>query len=148
MTRKTVPLSRVVPVISLALSARPALSAGKPSVDQMFAIVAPGRNDTTSREISSIATVALPPPSCAVTTRRMFTSISSRSLVHLPSPSYGGGGPQGRRGKALVEVLEDFRSEIFKHRLWGLPPPPPSGAPPPYDGGGTPQAQSFGGTNM
>src|SRR5580704_15885604 len=131
MTRKTVPLSRVVAVISLALSARPALSTGKPYDDQILAIVAPGRNDTTSREISSIATTALPSPSCAVTTRRIFTAISSQSFVHFPPPSYGGGGPQGRRGKAPLEVLADFRSEIFEHRFWGLPPPPPSGAPPP-----------------
>ena len=80
MTRKTVPLSRVVAVISLALSVAPALSTGNPSVDQMFAMVAPGRNDTTSRETSSIATTALPLPSCAVTTRRMFTLLSSQSF--------------------------------------------------------------------
>ncbi len=80
MTRNTVPLSRVVAVISLALSVRPALSTGKPSVDQIFAMVAPGRYETTSRETSSIATVALPSLSWAVTTRRMFTAISSQSL--------------------------------------------------------------------
>src|SRR5216683_269978 len=127
MTRKTVPLSRVVPVISLALSVRPALSTRKPSVDQIFAMVAPGRNETTSREISSIATVALPPPSCAVTTRRIFTVISSQSLlwsghiaIHSPPPFYGGGGPKGRRGRATVEASADSRSEISEDRLWGL----------------------------
>src|SRR6267378_6413561 len=105
MTRKTVPLSRVVAVISLARSAVPALSTGNPSVDQIFAMVAPGRNDTTSREISSIATVALPLPSCAVTTRRIFTLISSQSLLRgghnseiIPPPSYGGGAPEGGGG--------------------------------------------------
>src|SRR6266851_8406131 len=47
---------------------------------------------------------------------------------HSPPPSYGAGGPQGRRGRASVAVQGDFRSEIFEDRLCGLPPPPPSGA--------------------
>src|SRR6266851_7627785 len=56
---------------------------------------------------------------------------------HLPPPSYGGGGPQGRRGKAPVEVPKKFRSEIFGGRLCGLSPtPPPRGPPPPNRGGG------------
>src|SRR5216683_6084157 len=55
---------------------------------------------------------------------------------HLPPPSYGGGGPQGRRGKAPVEVPKKFRSEIFGGRLCGLKTPPPSGGPPPEKGGG------------
>src|SRR5580704_1224983 len=53
------------------------------------------------------------------------------SSFHLPPPSYGGDGPQGRRGKAPVEVPASFRSEILEDHLCGLPPPPPSGAPPP-----------------
>ncbi len=52
--------------------------------------------------------------------------VATRSF-HLPLPSYGGGGPQGRRGRAPVEVSPDSRSEIFKHRLWGLPPSAPFG---------------------
>jgi hypothetical protein len=60
ITRKTVPLARVVPLISLAVSFSPLLSTGKPAVDHMLAMVAPGRNDTTSRETSSMATTALP----------------------------------------------------------------------------------------
>ena len=43
---------------------------------------------------------------------------------HLPPPSYGGGGPQGRSGKAPVEVSVGFRSEIVRNCRCGLPPPP------------------------
>src|ERR1700730_3071196 len=134
MTRKTVPLSRVVPVISLALSARPPLSTGKPSVDQIFAIVAPGRNETTSREISSIATVALPSPSCAVTTRRMFTSISSQSLLRsghnsevIPPPSYGGGAPEGGGGGRPHRRSPKISDLKFQVRRLGLHMPSPTG---------------------
>src|SRR6267378_1337866 len=116
MTRKTVPLSRVVPVISLALSAAPVLSTGKPSDDQIFAMVAPGRNDTTSREISSIATVALPLPSCAVTTRRMFTLISSQSLLRgghnseiIPPRLTGEVPPKGAEGEGHTSDLRKFQ---------------------------------------
>jgi hypothetical protein len=42
----------------------------------------------------------------------------------LPPPSYGGGGPKGRRGKAASQESAAFRSEIFRDRLCGLPPPP------------------------
>ena len=40
----------------------------------------------------------------------------------LPPPSYGGGGPQGRRGKAAVRASAGFRSEIFRSP-WASPPP-------------------------
>jgi hypothetical protein len=50
----------------------------------------------------------------------------------VPPPSYGGGGPQGRRGKASVEASPDFRSEIFDDSLWSFSPP----YPPPYDATG------------
>src|SRR6266700_1316361 len=46
----------------------------------------------------------------------------------------GTGGPQGRRGKAPIEISANFRSEIFGDRLRGPPPSPPSGAPPPKTG--------------
>src|ERR1700730_5627251 len=72
MIRKTVPPSRVVPVMSLAPSAAPILSTGNPRVDHRFAVTAPARSETTSLDISSIATIALPSASCDVTTRRTF----------------------------------------------------------------------------
>ena len=58
------------------------------------------------------------------------------STKALPPPSDGGGGPQGRRGRAAVAMFADFRSEIVEDLCVAFPPPPPSGAPPPYDGGG------------
>src|SRR4029077_15604897 len=41
----------------------------------------------------------------------------------LPPPSYGGGGPQGRRGKAAVWASAGFRSEIFKIAFGAFPLP-------------------------
>jgi|HubBroStandDraft_6_1064221.scaffolds.fasta_scaffold08752_9 hypothetical protein len=46
------------------------------------------------------------------------------ALLFFSPPSYGGGGPQGRRGKAAVDELADSRSEIFEYRLCCFPPPP------------------------
>jgi len=51
--------------------------------------------------------------------------------ISFASPRHtGGGGPQGRRGKAPIEVPANFRSEIFGDRLCGLPPPPLRGTSP------------------
>jgi hypothetical protein len=41
----------------------------------------------------------------------------------LPPPSYGGGGPQGRRGKATDEMSGNFRSETFENFSVALPLP-------------------------
>jgi CO/xanthine dehydrogenase Mo-binding subunit/aerobic-type carbon monoxide dehydrogenase small subunit (CoxS/CutS family) len=56
--------------------------------------------------------------------------------THQPPPSYGGGGPQGRRGKATGQASANFRSEICEDHPCGLPPPSAARTPPPYDGGG------------
>src|SRR3984893_18997087 len=56
--------------------------------------------------------------------------------MHSPPPSYGGGGPKGRRGKAPVEATADFRSWSSTSSLGPAPSAPYDGAPPPYDGGG------------
>ena len=47
--------------------------------------------------------------------------------VSSPPPSHGEGGPEGRRGKAAVEIAASFRSEISQDLLCGLPPPPRRG---------------------
>jgi hypothetical protein len=43
--------------------------------------------------------------------------------MDMPPPSYGGGAPKGRRGKAAVEVSADFRSEIFEVVFEAFPLP-------------------------
>src|SRR5262249_30593328 len=57
--------------------------------------------------------------------RRLAGPVRHRKLsASFPPPSCGGGGPQGRRGKARTDHVQPC----------GLPPPPPLGAPPPYTG--------------
>src|SRR5229473_5120238 len=57
--------------------------------------------------------------------RSSATLHSARPTPASPGPlGKGTGGPEGRRGKAPVKASADSRSEIFKDRLWGLPPPP------------------------
>src|SRR5580704_17252383 len=45
----------------------------------------------------------------------------STPSFHLPPPSHGGGGPQGRRGKAAVEAPANFRSEISESACGAFP---------------------------
>ncbi len=64
-----------------------------------------------------------------------WTSMTATEWTQgLPPPSYGGGGPKGRRGKAADQESAAFRSEIFRDRLCGLPPSAP------YDGEGGPKS--------
>ena len=41
-----------------------------------------------------------------------------------PRPSYGGGGPEGRRGKAAIEILPSLTSDPEESRLWLSPSVP------------------------
>src|SRR5260370_17173168 len=56
--------------------------------------------------------------------RSSATLHSARPTPASPGPlGKGTGGPQGRRGKAPVELPKNLRSEIFKDRLCDLTPP-------------------------
>jgi hypothetical protein len=56
--------------------------------------------------------------------------VCSADHISNPSPVIGGGGPQGRRGKASDEIHKSPTSEFHEARLRHSPSAPYDGAPP------------------
>src|SRR6266699_1519869 len=102
--RKTVPLSRVVPVSRSPSSAAPVLSTGKPWLVHTTQAVAPGRAERSFCDTSSIVATARPWLSCPVTTRRTRKAIEMLPFLtstEVPSPC-----PLPHWGRGLRRVGE------------------------------------------